>query len=173
MRGEKNPSPSLSFVSPKLSPAEWHLFLWDHWRLAFLRCHCQSQPVTGERLLVMFSFPYYKERVENNSLWLPCGDTNNPLSLSRNLHEETLSLSLSTFGPVNWRKKKKAQPKSWELCFTWWTFWGLQAWDTASQIMLRDCSEKAGGRGGRGGEPGYVGVFATKDQVAGTSKDCC
>ena len=39
--------------------------------------------------------------------------------------------------------EKDAQPESWELCFIWWTFLGLQAPETASQITLRDCSEEA------------------------------
>ena len=43
-----------------------------------------------------------------------------------------------------------------------------QAQEAASQIMLRYCSEEARG------ESGYIlGVFATKDQVVGTSKDYC
>ena len=42
-------------------------------------------------------------------------------------------------------------------------FWGLQAPDTVSQIMLRNCSE----------EWGYVRVFATEVQVIRTSKDYC
>ena len=33
-------------------------------------------------------------------------------------------------------KKKKAQPKSWELCFTQWIFCGLEPQDTASQITV-------------------------------------
>ena len=41
------------------------------------------------------------------------------------------------------------------------------SWDTESQIILRACSEEARG------EPGYIGVFAPKDQVVGTSKDYC
>jgi hypothetical protein len=26
----------------------------------------------------------------------------------------------------------------WELCFIWWEFLGLQAWETASQVILRE-----------------------------------
>ena len=33
--------------------------------------------------------------------------------------------------------KKSPQPKSWELCFIWWEFLGLQAWETESQVILR------------------------------------
>ena len=36
------------------------------------------------------------------------------------------------------KKKKYLQPKSWELCFIWWEFLGLQAQETASQITLRE-----------------------------------
>ena len=32
--------------------------------------------------------------------------------------------------------KKYSQPKNWGLCFTWWEFLGLQAWETASQITV-------------------------------------
>ena len=51
--------------------------------------------------------------------------------------------------------KKKIQPKSWELCFTWWTNLRRWAWNTTSQ-MMRSCFEE------EVGEPGYIGVFATK-----------
>ena len=40
--------------------------------------------------------------------------------------------------------------------FIWWTFWGLQAQEAASQIALRHGSEEVGK------EPGYIGVLATK-----------
>ena len=33
---------------------------------------------------------------------------------------------------------KYSQPKNWGLCFTWWEFLGLQAWETASQITLKE-----------------------------------
>ena len=39
--------------------------------------------------------------------------------------------------------EKSAQPRSWELCLIWQTFWGLQTQDIASQITLRDCSKEA------------------------------
>ena len=51
------------------------------------------------------------------------------------------------------RLNKAAQPKSWELRFTWQTFWGLQAWKAASQLTLRDRSKEARV------EPGYIGVL--------------
>ena len=41
--------------------------------------------------------------------------------------------------------EKNAQPKSWELCFIRWTNLRTQARDTASHIMLRNCSEEASG----------------------------
>ena len=42
------------------------------------------------------------------------------------------------------------------IYFIWWTFWGLQAQEAASQIALRDGFEEVGE------EPGYIGVLATK-----------
>ena len=39
--------------------------------------------------------------------------------------------------------------------------------ETASQIMLRNCSKEASG------EPECIRAFVTKDQVDGTSKDYC
>ena len=39
--------------------------------------------------------------------------------------------------------EKNAQSKTWELCFIQWTFLGLQTWKTASQLILRGCSEEA------------------------------
>ena len=47
---------------------------------------------------------------------------------------------LATTGSANW--KKNAQPKSWELCFIWWTKLRTEVQNTASQIALRDCSEE-------------------------------
>ena len=51
-----------------------------------------------------------------------------------------------------WLKKKNVQPKSWALLFIQQTFLRLQAWETASHIILRDCSEETKGR------PGHIGV---------------
>ena len=62
-------------------------------------------------------------------------------------------------------EKKKAQPKSWELCFILQTFWGLQAREAASQ----DSSEgllaevKEGSRTYRS--------LGDKNQVAQTSRE--
>ena len=39
------------------------------------------------------------------------------------------------------KKNKNTQPKNSELYFIWWTFWGPQGWEAASQIALRDYSE--------------------------------
>ena len=36
-------------------------------------------------------------------------------------------LSFGEFIPVIWRRKKKVQPESWELCFIWWTDGGLKS----------------------------------------------
>ena len=58
-----------------------------------------------------------------------------------------------------WQLKKNAK----SYIFIQQIFWGLQALDTASQIMLINCSE----------EWGYVRVFATEVWVIGTSKDYC
>ena len=33
---------------------------------------------------------------------------------------------ISVIKHVDWKKKKDAQPQSWELCFIQWTFWGLK-----------------------------------------------
>ena len=41
--------------------------------------------------------------------------------------------------------EKNAQPKSWELCFIWWTKLRTEVQNTASQIALRDCSEEVRG----------------------------
>ena len=52
--------------------------------------------------------------------------------------------------------KKYSQPKSWELCFIWQEFLGLQAWGAASQVTLRELlrsSEEVRG------ELGYIGVL--------------
>lgn len=37
---------------------------------------------------------------------------------------------------------KKIQPKHWEGWFFWQTFWGLQAWESASKIALRSGSKQ-------------------------------
>lgn len=57
-----------------------------------------------------------------------------------------------------------------ESCFIWWTFLELQAQarDTASQINAEKTVPKRQGR-----KPDYIEVFATNDQVVGTSKDYC
>ena len=41
------------------------------------------------------------------------------------------------------------------------------AWKRALQMVLRYCSKKVKEK------PGYIGVFATKNQVVATSKDYC
>ena len=43
------------------------------------------------------------------------------------------------------RLKKYSQPKSCELCFIWWEFLGLQAWEAASQVPQENCPEEARG----------------------------
>ena len=63
--------------------------------------------------------------------------------------------------------KKNAQPRSWELCFSWWIFWGLQAQETG----LSDNSKGLLQRGKRGAR--IYRSFGSKDQVVGTSKDYC
>ena len=50
--------------------------------------------------------------------------------------------------------KTYLQPKSWELYFIWWKFLGLQAWEAASHIILRNCSKEE-----KWEEPGYIEVL--------------
>ena len=50
--------------------------------------------------------------------------------------------------------KMYSQPKSWELSFIRWTYWGLQTQEAASQVTLRELLQ-----GGERREPGYTGVL--------------
>ena len=42
--------------------------------------------------------------------------------------------------------KTQSQPKIWELCFIKWKFLGLQAWERASQVTLRELLWRGRGR---------------------------
>ena len=57
-------------------------------------------------------------------------------------------ISLSYIIPKNY-----SQSKTWELCFIWWQFLGLQAWETSisSNRILRELRW--------GEEPGFIEVF--------------
>ena len=83
---------------------------------------------------------------------------------SQGIWTQDLQTNLALF--LRQLKKEIAQPKSWELCFIWWTNLRMEAWDSASQITLRDRSEEA--RGELRGRS-----FWNKDQVVRTSKDFC
>ena len=63
--------------------------------------------------------------------------------------------------------KKLSQPKSSELCFTWWEFLGLKPGTPASQGTLRELFWGGEGRGQ------VIHKFWKKGQVVWTSKDCC
>lgn len=52
--------------------------------------------------------------------------------------------------------EKNAQPESWGLYFIWQTFWGLEAWEAVSQVVLRDCSEEVKEK------PGCIGILQQK-----------
>ena len=60
------------------------------------------------------------------------------------------------------KRKEKSQPKSWELCFIWWEFLGLQALETVSQVTLRELL-----LGGKGRNQGYIDIL---QQRAGSQK---
>ena len=58
-------------------------------------------------------------------------------------------LMVVNFIPLSTEKnktKQNMQPKSWELCFIRQEFLGLQAWEAASQVTLRELLQ--GGKGG-------------------------
>ena len=76
------------------------------------------------------------------------------LSWALGEHGSCPSLSLLT------EKKKKAQPKVWELYFIQGHTEGLSQ-EAATQITLRGCSK------GVKGEPGYIGVFAVNSYIVG------
>ena len=67
----------------------------------------------------------------------------------------------------NCQLKKYSQPKSWELCFIWWKCLGLQAWETATQVTLRELLRVDEGRSQ------VIQKFCNKGQVVWTSKDYC
>ena len=66
--------------------------------------------------------------------------------------------------------KKYLQPKSWDLCFIQWKFGGLQAWETASQVTLRELLW--GGRAGCGRNQ-VILKFATKGRQSEHQKYFC
>ena len=74
---------------------------------------------------------------------------------------------------VSTGKKKKTQPKSFQLSFIRGPYEDYSPGETASQIALRDCSEEVRE------EPRYIGVFAEKEQKTNKktpgsqSKDYC
>ena len=74
-----------------------------------------------------------------------------------------LSPKLS-FNIMNLSTEKKSQPKSWGLYCIWWEFLGLQAWEAAFQVALRELLQ-----GGRVEESGYIDV-CNKGQVVWTLK---
>ena len=75
--------------------------------------------------------------------------------------KEYLLLSGDSFAAgTRMSAKNNAQLKIWELRFIQRTFWGVQM---LSKLFQR-------GKGDRKSE--YLGAFARKDQVVGTSKDC-
>ena len=41
--------------------------------------------------------------------------------------------------------KKYSQPQSWALCFIWWGFLGLPAWEAALQVTLRELLQRGKG----------------------------
>ena len=89
-------------------------------------------------------FSYFLSRGIKGQRWLPWRSY-------KGLHSNLIAST----------EKKKAQPQSWELCFIWWKKkMRTEAWDTASQIALRDCSEDVRG------EPGYIRVFAPKTRYS-------
>ena len=84
------------------------------------------------------------------------------------MHGKMQQFGLTEIIPLihNCGLKKYSQPKSWEFCFIWWEFLGLQAWETASQATLR---EKLWGGGGE--ERSWVRQrFFNKGQVVWPSK---
>ena len=84
--------------------------------------------------------------------------------------KEYLLLSADSFAAgTRMSAENNAQLKIWKLCFIQQTFRGLQTRDTVSQIMLSKLFQR--GKGDRKSE--YLGAFARKDQVVGTSKDYC
>lgn len=68
-------------------------------------------------------------------------------------------------GVCRMKKKKVRKPKSWELCFIWWPFWGLKLGRQALGWLWwngpKTVSEE---------RPRIYGIFCSKDQVVGISK---
>ena len=63
--------------------------------------------------------------------------------------------------------KKNAQPESWELFYSADFLRNSSPGHSISDNVEKTVPEK------QGGQPEYIGIFATKDQVVGTSKGYC
>ena len=75
-------------------------------------------------------------------------------------HSHTIQISV--------HRLKDAQPKSWELCFIWWTFWALKPGRQLLKIVLRGRSKEV-----REEPLQDIQEFCSKNQVVRTSKDDC
>ena len=61
-----------------------------------------------------------------------------PISQPWLLGQWVQGTQVSRFVARGYWLEKQLQPKSWELCFIQWEFWGLQVKETASQVNLRE-----------------------------------
>ena len=93
---------------------------------------------------------------------------NNPLAFPLGFHQH-LFTSLTCVIPLSERSwdrwlKKYMQPKSWELCFIWWEFLGLQGWKTASPKKRWERQPERTALKKRGEHSRLYRSFVTKDR---------